>query len=302
MKKIDAQALKAKHRLELVMQEFGEQFDINGDQWISKTTSGLVVNVGLQIYEYQKPGMDKESGDLFDWLKMRFARTFNRAVRFLEKRPLDLEQPLRDIQPEKAEAKILLLARHEWKYECKSPDEEKDSSGLYDRGLVDRGNGRVFYQYLLRPFDRLQARALEIGGEGIRECFTWEAREIDLLRRSQPSRFVPVIDMDIEMCDQCGEMINWWWKKEPQYILSETPSHGEIRFGSSFKKIRIYDNQQVFAFEYELDEESFCICESCMRKIINNREALSLLYKSARKRDASKLKETNMQGRNVLEA
>ncbi len=288
MKKTDAQALKAKHRLELVMQEWGEQFDIEGDQWRSKTTPYLVVNIRLQTFQSKKPGMDEVTGDLYDWLMMRCNWTFKQALRYLQKRPFDPDPDLApETQPQKAEERVAHLAKHEWKFESEHPDEEKEASGLYDWGLVDRGDGKPFYQYLLNPIDQWQQRALEIAGEKVRECFTWDSWEIEALRRSQPSRFIPVIDMDVDRCNECGKELSWWWKQKPQYAHVEVPFNGEIRFGTSFKKMQIYDNQQVYAFEYEMYDETFCICEDCMRMKINYRQALSLLYKSARNRKAT---------------
>jgi hypothetical protein len=280
MKKIDARALKAQHRLELVMQELGERFEVSGDQWHSITTRGLVVDLDQQIYEYQKPGMGKEAGDLYDWLKRRYGWSFRQVIQYLQKRESDLDL---EVQPIKVESEIKPLIRQEWKYEVEHRDNEKDESGLYDVGLVDTGE-KTFFQYLLKPSDHWQERALEIGGEEMREYFTWKSWEIEIVRRGEPSRFVPVQDMDVGRCDECEQPIEWWWKQKPEYVHQEIFTPGFT--GTTWNKVRVIQEPQVYAFEYEQYEETFCICENCKRKKINYREALNLLYKSARKHEA----------------
>src|SRR5689334_18308685 len=89
--KDDIRALKTKHRLELVMQEAGEIFEANpanAEQWVSRSTPGLTVDILRQIYEIKFPGKD-ESGDVIAWLKRRYSWTFGMAVKFLQKRPAD---------------------------------------------------------------------------------------------------------------------------------------------------------------------------------------------------------------------
>ncbi len=286
MTKIDARALKAKHRIELVMQEHGEQFEISGDRWRSKITPGLIVDIRQQIYEHQPPGIEKEPGDLYTWLMQHFGWSFQQAVRYLQNRPPDPTDaaqptPAADATPENKTTPLQQLV---WKFESEYPDTEKDASGLYERGIVDDGIRKPYHQYLLLPCDDLQKRALEIGGEKIRVCFTWHSWEIDSLKRSQPSQFTPVEDMEVEDCDECEKPIGWWWKQKPLYEYQESFTPGAR--STAFKRTRIYDSHQVYAFKYELYEEPFFVCENCKRKMINYREALDLLYKSARRREA----------------
>lgn len=281
MTKIDAQALKAKHRLELVMQELGEQFEIKENQWHSVTTRGLIVDIRQQIYEYQMPGMSKETGDLYNWLMQRFDWSFAQAIRYLQKRTPD---PKQDIKLEPATNNVVASAEHQGKSsESEYPDEEKESSGLYECGVIFR-NGKTYYSYLLKPIDHLQERALEIGGEKMRDYFTCKADNLWLLRDLQPSRFIPVQDMEISTCDECDKPIEWWWKQKTNYSTRQIFIPGFV--GYAQERVRVIDEPQVYAFEYEQFEETFCICENCKRKMINYREALTLLYQSAHKREA----------------
>lgn len=254
MKKIDAQALKGKHRLELVMQEFGERFEIRADRLHCITTPGLFVNVDQQIYEYQPPGMAMESGDLLDWLKKRFSWSFRQALRYLEKRSIDPEQ---EVKP--------------------GPETKEELPAVHQvRSAVGE------YPDLSTPADPWQEKALAIGGEEMREYFTRGKYELLSLWIDQPSRFVPVQDLDIENCSECGQAIDWWWTHPPQLEYQQVFTPGAT--GISFRKVRVIEEPQVYAFEYEQFGEMFCVCETCKRKKINFSQALGLLYKSACRR------------------
>ena len=285
MKKIDTRGLKAKHRLELIMQELGEQFQMEGDQWRSQTTPGLIVRPRQQTYEYQRPGMDTETGDIFSWLMSRFNWSFKQAIAYLQKRepdpaPDELPEPIRSEEKQQVKSHQGKSSKSEYQ------DEEKESSGLYECG-VGSLDGKTYYYYLLKPIDHLQERALEIGGEKMRDYFTWKAGDLLIERDRQPSRFLPVQDMEISSCDECNKPIEWWWKQKPHYVYREKLTPGFI--GTAWERVRVIDEPQVYAFEYEQFEETFCICENCKRRMINHREALDLLYRSARKREREAL-------------
>jgi hypothetical protein len=286
MKTIDTRGLKAKHRLELVMQELGEQFRMQGDQWHSQNTPGLIVYIRRQNYEYQRPGMDKETGDLLTWLKRRFNWSFKQTIAYLQKRDPD---PQSDEHPEPIQHKDKQPVETFQGKSSKSefPDEEKESSESYESG-VGYLNGKTYYYYLLKPIDHLQERALEIGGEKMRDYFTWKADDLWLERNQQPSRFLPVQDMDISICDECEKPIEWWWKQMPHYGYREKFTPGSV--GIAWERVRVIDEPQVYAFEYEQFEETFWVCENCKRKMINYREALDLLYRSARKHEREALR------------
>ena len=285
MKTVDTRGLKAKHHLEKVMQELGEKFQANGEYWDSQTTPGLRVYLNQQAYEYQRPGMDKESGDVISWLRHRFNWSFKQTITYLKKRKPDpasdefRRAPNREVRSlvETFQATTLL---------SEFSDPEKEASGLYEE-CVACLDGKTHHYYLLKPVDALQERALEIGGEKIRDLFTWTSKEILLEKELQPSRFIPVQDMDISTCDECGNPLEWWWKQKPHYVHQEKASPGMT--GIAWEKVRVIEEPQVYAFEYELFEETFSICENCKRKMINYREAMDLLYRSARKREREAL-------------
>jgi hypothetical protein len=93
--KDDIRLLKSKHRLELVMQEAGEIFEVdaaNPDQWKSKNTFGLTVDTRRQMYEIKRPGMDTEAGDVLAWLQRRYTWNFPMAKKFLQRRAPDPRQ------------------------------------------------------------------------------------------------------------------------------------------------------------------------------------------------------------------
>jgi hypothetical protein len=283
MKKIDARELKTKHRLEMVMQEFGERFETGGDQWHSKTTPGLIVNIHQQTYEYQQPGMDQEAGDLYDWLKRRFGWTFKMAVTYLQKRVPDPEQ---EPQSEPMKSDDLPVVSHQANSYSESdyPDEEKEASGLYERGFGSR-DGKTYYFYLLKPLDHLQERALEMGGEKMRDYFIYPSWKLWELRELEFHSFAPIQDTWVDDCDLCEEPLKWWWKQKPSFEYQEIFTPGAT--GATFKKVRIFDEPQVYAFitRYPGDEEDIVICEECKRKSQAFSEALYLLYKSAYKRE-----------------
>jgi hypothetical protein len=138
--KIDIGSLKAKHRLELVMQEAGERFEIDPadpDQWHSLTTGGLSVDIRRQRYKIEMPGMDPKSGDVIAWLKHRYAWSFSMAISFLQSRAPD---PGPAPHPARVETKSQIIRA-----------EENET----------------------KPLDHWQERALQIGGERMRSYFSY---------------------------------------------------------------------------------------------------------------------------------
>jgi hypothetical protein len=66
MNKDELRALKARHRIELLMQEAGEAFEVdakNSDVWRSTITYGLTVDIRRQTYEINLP-IDCPSGSI----------------------------------------------------------------------------------------------------------------------------------------------------------------------------------------------------------------------------------------------
>lgn len=175
--KDDIRALKSKHRLELVMQETGEIFEVDEskpDLWHGTITRGLTVDIRRQLYEIKTPGMDtKANQDVIAWLMRRYTWTFPQAKRFLENRAVD---PKQKTQPAKSKAKIIR--------------NDEDES---------------------KPLDQWQERALKIGGERIRKYFSW--RWLSLAMYMPETRIEPTHAPEITHCPQCDERINWHFEK-----------------------------------------------------------------------------------------
>jgi hypothetical protein len=276
----ERKALKEKHRIESVMQEAGERFEpdsVHTNIWRSITTKDLIVDTRLQAFEAFQPGIGSKRGDVISWLMLRNGWNFPQAIRYLQNRPSDPKQEtqLQTVAP------VVLLQKVR-QYESEFRDEEKEASGLYDCGGVYRA-GKTFYSYLPKPQDRQQERALEIGGEEMRDYFDCKSWELLKLRDEQYHRFRPILDTWIDTCDECEEVINWGWKQKPQFAY--TPMPGQT---ASWEKVRVYPEHQVFAWQVETgcDDDDFILCEDCKHKHINFYTALDLLYISAYKREA----------------
>jgi hypothetical protein len=269
--------LKDKHRLELIMQEMGERFEADAKDksiWRSETTPGLVVNIQRQTFEHIG---GTESGDVIAWLMNRNAWSFSQTVRYLIKRSPD---PLRETAPEHNDPAVTIMRIR--RYESDHRDEEKETSGLYECGIVHRA-GKTLYEYLPKPQDRRQELALEIGGERMRDYFGWEAYKLWEVMEEQYHRFLPIQDTRIDCCDECEKEIDWFWKKKPQFGYVQIPG---TNYGQ--KRIRIYPEAQTFAYLVNDGDDDDCeivICEECKRNYANFCAALKLLYTSARLRE-----------------
>jgi len=244
--------LKENNRLELVMQESGERFEVDSKDknlWRSLVTPGLLVNIRRQSYELAMPGKEAEGGDVFTWLMWRNGWTFPQALRYLQHRPQD---PNQETQSAKTEINIMPASYRAGEYISDHPDKEKEKSGLYEKCTISQGNS-ISYRYLLKPSDHWQERALEIGGERMRGYFYFSSEKIEDLQRVQYKRFIPIQDVRVRVCDECEEEID----------------------------LRVY--------VYLVDgEDDFIICEKCKQDYVNFYLALGLLYTSAYKREAPK--------------
>lgn len=200
--KEDIRLLKSKHRLELVMQETGEAFEVDAehpDHWHSKTTPGLTVDIRRQLYEIKKPGLDAEPGDLFAWLQFRFTWKFVEAIRFLKNRqpdPIHEAQPVmaKQLQPQQSETHII----------------------RYDEDEV-------------KHLDRWQEDALKICGERIRSYFSWSW--LDLVMYVPETRIEPTHAPEVTVCPQCNSQINWHFKK----TQIETTNHSYGNTNTSWR-------------------------------------------------------------------
>jgi hypothetical protein len=203
--RIDTLALKAKHRLERVMQEAGETFEADAgtaEQWRSTSTPGLCVDLRRQIYELRREGAAVETGDVIEWLRRRYGWTFGQAVKFLERRIADPAPAAVPASPPKAAA----LA-------------------VSTETVV---------------LDKLQRRALEIGGERIRHLLSWSW--LDLQRYVPETRVQAVSAPQVTECESCGERIGWLLD------TSTTYDNAAGRF-----RVRYYDEIPAFAITRRLD-------------------------------------------------
>jgi hypothetical protein len=175
MTKDEIRALKLKHRLELViMQETGEDFEIDSkhpDQWHSKGTPGLTVDISRQIFDDRSQGK-ANSGDVIAWLRDYYSWTFEQAIRYLRNRPAD---PKREDLP-------------------KATKGRKNKNTSLAAGEV-------------KPLDHWQEKALQLGGERIRKYFAWSSW--DFILSNEEIRIDPVIAPDITHCQHCNKRFDW---------------------------------------------------------------------------------------------
>ena len=172
--RIDVRALKAKHRLELVMEET-EVFAVDpkrSDLWRSLTTPDLTVDLRRQLFEIKKPGaVAVETGDVIAWLRYRYGWSFGIALRYLERRTPD---PEGETQPTRRGSDI---------------DQVRDERTEPE------------------PLDHLQQRALEICGDRIQELLSWS--EWELITSIDVTRIEPTHAPGVEECAHCGELFDW---------------------------------------------------------------------------------------------
>lgn len=271
MKKIwtreEKNALKRRHRIEMVMQEAGERFEVDKTDpqtWRAVTRPGLTVNTRTQTFTLSRPGMEFKSGDVITWVMFAFRLSFPQGMSYLQSRKAD---PIQEAPPLKSDdAKKTAPpkpSRHYIENETYRTDLEE--TGLYDRGAGYR-DGRSYYYYILKPVDRLQEEALEVGGEGMREFFTWKVHELEAFMGDLPKRFKPVEDAEVLYCDECEEPIS---RSVPQTHYAPRASARRL---------------QPVVYEYALWGEHFSVCASCKQKMLNRSRALELIHRSAYKR------------------
>ena len=270
MTKDEIRALKSKHRLELVMHETGEVFEIDSkhpDQWNGKSTPGLVVDISRQIFDIKLPKKN-ESGDVIAWLRIRYSWTFDQAIRFLRNRPAD---PKREDLPRTAK-------------------KNKNIS----RPVME-----------VKPLDRWQEKALQIGGERMRQYFAWSSW--DFVLSIQETRIDPVIAPQIAHCQRCNKDLDWLDLLDQNlamvphlfgYQLEHTGPIPTIAYSikrllkvdiSRLKQVEIQDafsemmdalNDGVFT-----EENDGIVCVECAFKEMKLHIALSLCERSARSRE-----------------
>lgn len=274
--KVDTRKLKAKHRLELVMQDTGEKFDAdaaNPDLWHSVTTHGLTVDTKRQRYEYKRPGMDTEAGDVIAWIQLRYAWSFSMAIKFLQKRTPD---PKQETQPAK-------IAKRKQK-----KNQENDfvtTTKIYTDPATGAESYAVSYNYEI--MDNLQQRALDLW-HGAVEYFDKSSETLWDKLQKYPHRFKQIVDSDIEKCASCETPFNWQNPGTFAYAQEEE-TYPDFYAGC--------DDHEELDIEVNIADPIFCdsdfvICEKCLRgKYTPRYKALKLVWRSAYKRKEAKQEE-----------
>jgi hypothetical protein len=253
--KEDIRLLKSKHRLELVMQEAGESFEVDTakpDHWHSKITPGLNVDIRLQVYELSRPGTDAEKGDVIAWLQRRYAWDFGKAIKFLQNRAPD---PIQEAQPIKD----------------KKTKQQQPQQNDYRYDLMDKD----------------QQAALElVPGDWVIKYFNKSSQDMAHVMNEYPHRFRPVMDFGIEKCAQCETSFKW---QDPQTVAyaQETQRWMIVTAENDDQTIEV--SGQITADDVPVDElfidDDFVICEKCRVKKYARYKALALVKRSARKRE-----------------
>jgi hypothetical protein len=269
--KIDIRELKAKHRIECVMQATGESFDQSGRVWKSVSTPGLSVDTQAGAYQILSPGKN-ESGDVIQWLKARYGWTFKQAITFLQNRTPDPIQPADEVVTKtKAKPAPVVLA----------VDEE--------RGL-----------------DRYQEKALEIAGERIRKYFAMDSNGV--IYELGDLRIDPTIAPYEDECQRCKKSFDWNFPKreiehrEGEYLHWTREHVGAIPIiaYSIKKKVYLADETEGGAVYALFAEDTFdalyiedeIVCERCAWQELDKQNALKLVLCSARKREIAEREAT----------
>lgn len=274
--KEDIRVLKSKHRLELVMQEAGEVFEVDAehsDQWHSKTTPGLTVDIRRRLYEIKKPGMDSETGDVLAWLQRRYGWSFGMAVKFLQSCPPDPKSETQPAQVAKAKKKVMPLSSE---YVIKTVLNKDPITGRQDYGIE--------YRYDL--MDDLQRRALDAAGDWVIKYFTKSSREIFEKMNEYPHGFKQVVNFEIRKCAHCEKPFSWQAVAEIAYAQEVVKWIGvavSIEEGEVMGNLTADDGEEIDKLPIDAD---FVICEECLRKIYApHYMALDLCRRSARRRE-----------------
>lgn len=268
--KIDTRALKAKHRLELVMQEMGERFETDAakpELWRGKVTPGLAVDTRRQTWEITRPGLEK-AGDVIAWLRERYSWSFTQAVRFLQNRPPD-PIPTEAAQPAKVET-------------IQAPRKDEET----------------------QPLDRWQQKALEVAGERIRRYFSWSWYSLAMCL--EETRLEAVHAPSVTICPRCESRIDWQIEKA-KIPVNEPGLHGAYRRGhvGAIPILAYSVKHPLKPWDFDIEDESISealsglwveeedgvICAECAWREYDLQTALELVKTSAYWREDAEAKE-----------
>ncbi|HKI53422.1 MAG TPA: hypothetical protein VJ987_04810 [Anaerolineales bacterium] len=266
MTKDELRALKEKHRIELLMQEAGEAFEVdakNSEIWRSTNTYGLTVDIRRQTYEINRPGMEQETGDVITWLKRRYSWTFGMVLKFLQKRKAD---PKRQVIPNNEKrTKLRINPTDEW----------KTIGHIYTDPKT--GNQSYAISYKTDLMDDLQKHAFEIAGDWILDYLSKSSGEISNKINHFPQRFEKIVDFEITECAICGTSFNWSAAGTFAYAAEEAEYLEVVS--------DVEDLQGAYIEESIYIDSDFVICEKCLRsKYAPRYKALTLAYRSAVRR------------------
>lgn len=261
--------LKARHRLELVMQEAGERFEADANNPdILRGAAGLVVNTRMQTYEITRPGENVESGDVIEWLKSRYSWSFAMVLKYLRKRtpdPIQAEQP----KAEKKQRSVPTYTQSDYAV----------ISNYYINPITGEESYGMDFNYSI--MDDLQKRALDLWHDAYK-YFDKSSDEVWDKVSNYPSRFKPVIDFSIDKCANCETPFTW---KEYGAIAYAEEREEFITVCGESEDGKEFSGQLVEADELFIDQD-FIICEKCLRSIYApHYKALRLVYRSARRRE-----------------
>lgn len=305
--KDDIRLLKSKHRLELVMQEAGEIFEVDAEhsnQWRSKITPGLTVDIRLQLYEIKKPGIDAEKGDVLSWLQVRYSWSFAMALKFLQSRVPDPIQA-QPAPTAKQKKKVVIL-----------PNEYIVKTVIYSDPATGRQDCGINYRYDL--MDDWQKRAIQVlenvhlNPDWIINYFSKSSSDVMYEMQKRPRRFVRIEDIDIDKCGRCGASFNWDLR-DTYACAVQKEINIELDFDEEKKARDAIGEIVVNAAEYkpggfyldsfwvtgEDDDDVFC--PDCAFKARKRYEALRLCLRSARRREDAIAEERRQEDRTSLE-
>lgn len=213
--KTDLRALKASHRLEMVMIDTGEKFETGPKEWRSVTLSGLVVNLDRQTYRIERSGKPDEEGDVFTWLQMRYGWPFGLAVRYLVNRTPDAPR------------------------ETGLQSEAKETVPV-QKPIPTVADGK-------EPADHWQRKALMLAGDDIRHWFAAASSQIMDSMVVTPSRFLALVDAWVNGCEECGAEFDWS-KPETICYLVQYADYGGMDMPDEERQVFFLDNQGLTGF------------------------------------------------------
>lgn len=227
--------------------------------------------------------MKAEAGDVIAWLRSRYSWTFATALKFLKNRPPD---------PMEAQVTTVRKKRKEIDFQQNDYVTVSNYSINPETGAESYG---ISYNYAI--MDDLQKRALELWRDAYKYFHKSGAELWDKLQ-TFPSRFKPVIDLDIDKCANCETPFDWqagavaYAEERAEFITIYGESDEEINGGQIEFTGQLAETDELFI------DQDFVICGKCLRdKYARHYKALRLCYRSARRREEAREEERRQEER-----